>query len=150
MLTSPSRTHPKACTEPPSVCARKGPWSPLTLPGPGVRPEQGSPPPRGPGPLTPDVVPVGVVRLLHPPVAEGQLPHPVHAAVDAGAQAQVGSRGRAVEAVGGEVVRAGGRGRDTVGGRGGSSRETAGPTEPGSPCERGRARKGPPRPAFGI
>lgn len=47
MLTSPSRTHPKACTEPPSVCARKGPWSPLTLPGPGVRPEQGSPPPPG-------------------------------------------------------------------------------------------------------
>ena len=60
-----------------------------------------------PGPLTADVVLVGVVHLLHPPVAEGQLPHPVHAAVHAGAQAQVGSRGRTVEAIGGEVVGAG-------------------------------------------
>lgn len=52
------------------------------------------------GPLTAHVVLVGVVHLLDPPVAEGQLPHPVHAAVDAGAQAQVGSRGGAVEAIG--------------------------------------------------
>lgn len=62
-----------------------------------------------PGPLTADIVLVGVVHLLDPPVAEGQLPHPVHAAVDAGAQAQVGSRGRTVEAIRGEVVRAGER-----------------------------------------
>lgn len=60
-----------------------------------------------PRPLTTDVVLVGVVHLLHPPVAEGQLPHPVHTAVHARAQAQVGSRGRTVEAVGGEVVGAG-------------------------------------------
>lgn len=43
--------------------------------------------------LTADIVLVGIVHLLHPPVAEGQLPHPVHAAVHARAQAQVGSWG---------------------------------------------------------
>lgn len=32
------------------------------------------------GPLASDVVFVGVVDLLDAPVAEGQLPHPVHAA----------------------------------------------------------------------
>lgn len=76
-----------------------------------------------PGPLTTDVVLVGVVHLLHPPVAEGQLPHPVHAAVHAGAQAQVGSRGRTVEAIGGEVVGAGetAEGEETALLRGGGS-----------------------------
>lgn len=75
------------------------------------RPRQADPPSTVdsplPGPLTADVVLVGVVHLLHPPVAEGQLPHPVHATMHAGAQAQVGSRGRTVEAIGGEVVGAG-------------------------------------------
>lgn len=76
--------------------------------------------PSGPSrpPLTANVVLVGVVHLLDPPVAEGQLPHPVHAAVDAGAQAQVGPWGRTVEAIGGEVVGAGERegagGEETV------------------------------------
>lgn len=88
----------------PRPSLRNFPWS-------RQQPELGQP--RGhrgrpsPGPLTADVVLIGVVHLLDPPVAEGQFPHPVHAAMDTRAQAQVGSRGRAVEAVGGEVVRAG-------------------------------------------
>lgn len=81
------------------------------------------------GPLTADVVPVGVVHLLDPPVAEGQLPHPVHAAVDAGAQAQVGSRGRTVEAIGGEVVGAGEA--EGAGGRRGSVNGGGGPRNRG-------------------
>ena len=89
----------------------------MDFPRPRVQPEQRQTRDQGgqplPGPLTANVVLVGVVHLLDTPVAEGQLPHPVHAAVDAGAQAQVGSWGRTVEAISGEVVRAGeGRGQE--------------------------------------
>lgn len=54
--------------------------------------------------LTPDVVLVRVVDLLHSAVAESQLPHPVHSAVDPGAQAQRAGPRRALEAVRTEVV----------------------------------------------
>lgn len=89
----------------------------MQLPWWEVWPEHGQA--RDHGPLTADVVLVGVVHLLDPPVAEGQLPHPVHAAVHPGAQAQVGSRSRTVEAIGGEVVCAeeeegAGEGEETV------------------------------------
>lgn len=58
------------------------------------------------GALTSDVIFVGGVDLFYPPVAEGQFPHPVHAAPHARGQAEVGAGGGRVEAVGGEVVRA--------------------------------------------
>ena len=54
--------------------------------------------------LTSDVAPVGVVDLLHLPVPERQLPHPVHAAPHSSGQAQVGVVGSRVETVTGEVV----------------------------------------------
>lgn len=54
--------------------------------------------------LTTHVIAVGVVHLLHPAVAEGELPHPVHAAMHPCAQAQAGPWCRAVETVRGEVV----------------------------------------------
>lgn len=75
-------------------------------------------PPRPPGPqtlcppapsLTSNIVLIGAVDLFYPPVAEGQLPHPVDAAPHSGGQAQVGTGGRSVEAVRAEVVRARGR-----------------------------------------
>lgn len=61
------------------------------------------------GALTPHIVPVGVVHLFDPAVAERQFPHPVHAAVHARAQAQVCTGTGAVEAICWEVVRAGRR-----------------------------------------
>lgn len=56
--------------------------------------------------LTSDVIFVGGVDLFYSPVAEGQFPHPVHAAPHARGQAEVGAGGGRVEAVGGKVVRA--------------------------------------------
>lgn len=57
--------------------------------------------------LTTHVVAVGVVHFLHPAVAEGEFPHPVHAAMHTCTQAQAGPRCRAVETISGEVVCAG-------------------------------------------
>lgn len=56
--------------------------------------------------LTSDVIFVGGVDLFYSPVAEGQFPHPVHAAPHARGQAEVGAGGGRVEAVCGKVVRA--------------------------------------------
>lgn len=58
------------------------------------------------GPLASDVVFVGVVDLLDAPVAEGQLPHPVHAAPHARRQAQVSAGRRGWEAICSKVIRA--------------------------------------------